>query len=129
MYVDALSGEEPQPLPSFATLPMGYFLSRNYDRLANFWGILAKQTDLNNLPPELSFWRKCSELLRVVLQEARPYNAYLQTLATYCRTLPEPTDESAKFYLAVAKVGMDTFGLSGESRAAIQSVAVTPWLR
>ena len=127
-YVEGLWGKSQQPLSALAVLPMGFLIRRDWPRLESFWKMLAERVDPSQLPPELVLWHRWSELIPVKMrQEQALGNDYLKAYTLYSRQIKDPTSQPAKFYLAVAKISQDVFGLKSEVHAVLSRLAVEPW--
>jgi hypothetical protein len=124
LFADGLWGEKTQPLGAMAALPPGYLLRQDREHLANFWEILARQVDLDRLPDELALWRAWSNAF--IAGETTPA-VYWSAYESFAKSLKDPTDKSASFYLVAAKIGLDSFGLAEPRQEVLRRLAVRPW--
>lgn len=124
LYAEALWQGEKRPLSTVAVLPPGYLLLKDGRRLEQFWQMLAKQIELERLPDELALWHRWSSLF---LAGAADNGEFLAAYDTYIRKVKDPTTQPAKFYLSVAKIGLESFGLTGSRQDTLIRLAVQPW--
>lgn len=124
LYVDGIWGQDQQPLAVFSVLPMGYLLRQDGEQLEKFWEILAKQIDLSRLPDELALWYRWSQLLKA---NATTSGNFFGAYDSYCHQLSGPTIQPAKFYMAAAKIGQQSFGLTDSRHSILYRLAVEPW--
>lgn len=124
LTIDALFDGRQHPLGSYAALPPLYLLRRDSEHLASFWKVLSEQSNSMELPPELALWKKLSDAF---LTGQTSEVTFWEAFTTYARRLKTPTDQPARFFLAIAKIGLDLFGVAQERDAALYRLAVAPW--
>lgn len=122
--IDAIFDGRQHPLGSFSTLPPLYLLRQDAEHLRAFWKLVAEQSQPNEFPPELAMWKRLSDAF---LSGQATADAFWGAYTAYARRLKSPLDQPARFYLALARIGRDVFGLREEPATLLHRLAVAPW--
>jgi hypothetical protein len=124
-YVEALWKEEKQSLTNLRVLPPCYLLHRDRVRLTKFWEMIANDGGTETLPSEMDFWFRLSNIyLEKTVENSPLSDQFMNVYQSYMDNLKDPSAQSAKFFLALAKIGKDSFGLTENLPTLLRKLAV-----
>lgn len=114
LYVEGLQEYNQQPLSFFSAFAVNYLLCDDKGHLDELWELLAKQqSKRENFPRELAFWHDLSEIYfderKFHLEKQQEFKSLFDI---YISGIADRSSLAAKFYLAVAKIGIKGLGLS-----------------
>lgn len=125
-YLEAIFKKNVQPVENMVVLPMHYMLRNDREHLANFWELLAGKSRMDQLPPEADYWARLSQKF-LAAEEDRTQEMFFEEFRVYSKKLREPTEQAARFYLGLAKIGADYFHVPGATLEILRALACDPW--
>lgn len=128
LTVDGTWAAKKQPVVAFGGLAKMYLLREDVQRLSALWEMLGKQTDLSDLPTEMSLWYGLYNGIYIQQLPADELAArFIVLYAAWNRGLKDPSDRLAGQYLSLAQIASRTFWPGLSHFEICQRLAVEPW--